>query len=151
MRPRRWVAASIIALLVLAASSAAGPPGQWTRLPGTVINFAEPGLARTSDGVLHVVYVRNDGSRRDLVHVGVSPAGRVGADTVAMGNWSAISHPDLLRMPDNTLRAFFGGIRSTSTGETNNAMNTATAPARAVRGRSSRGGPRRRCTPMRRV
>ena len=129
MRPRRWVAASIVSLLVLAASSAAGPPGQWTRLPGTVINFAEPGLARTSDGVLHVVYVRNDGARRDLVHVGVSPAGRVGADTVALDNWSSMSHPDLLRMPDNTLRAFFGGIRSTSSGETNNAMNTATAPA----------------------
>jgi hypothetical protein len=94
-----------------------------------VINFAEPGLARTSDGVLHVVYVRNDGSRRDLLHVGVSPSGRVGGDTVALDNWNAMSHPDLLRMPDNTLRAFFGGIRSTSTGETNNAMNTATAPA----------------------
>jgi hypothetical protein len=40
-----------------------------------------------------------------------------------------MSHADLLRMPDNTLRAFFGGIRSTSAGETNNAMNTATAPA----------------------
>ena len=40
-----------------------------------------------------------------------------------------MSHPDLLRMPDGSLRAFFGGIRSTSPGETNNAMNTATAPA----------------------
>jgi len=40
-----------------------------------------------------------------------------------------MSHPDLLRMPDGSLRAFFGGIRSTAPGETNNAMNTATAPA----------------------
>ena len=32
-------------------------------------------------------------------------------------------------MPDGTLRVFFGGIRSTNPGETNNAMNTATAPA----------------------
>ena len=40
-----------------------------------------------------------------------------------------MSHPDLLRMSDGTLRAFFGGIRSTTPGETNNAMNTATAPA----------------------
>jgi len=129
MRARVWVVAGAVAVLVLAASASGGPRGQWTRLPGTVINFAEPGLARTSDGVLHVVYVRNDGPRRDLVHVGVSPAGAVGADTVALDNWSAMSHPDLLRMPDNTLRAFFGGIRSTSAGETNNAMNTATAPA----------------------
>jgi hypothetical protein len=129
MRGRVWAVTGLVAVLALAASAAAGPRGQWTRLPGTVINFAEPGLARTSDGVLHVLYVRSDGSRRDLLHVGVSPSGRVGSDTVALDNWNAISHPDLLRMPDNTLRAFFGGLRSTSPGETNNAMNTATAPA----------------------
>jgi hypothetical protein len=129
MRPRRWIAASIVVVLVLAAASAAGPPGQWTRLPGTVINFAEPGLARTSDGVLHVLYTRRNGSRNDLIHVSVAPSGRVGGESVALGGWSGMSHPDLLRMPDGTLRAFFGGIRSTSPGETNNSMNTATAPA----------------------
>jgi hypothetical protein len=40
-----------------------------------------------------------------------------------------MSHPDLLRMPDGSLRAFFGGIRTTAPGETNNSLNTATAPA----------------------
>lgn len=40
-----------------------------------------------------------------------------------------MSHPDLLRMPDGSLRTFFGGIRTTNPGETNNALNTATAPA----------------------
>jgi len=129
MRPRRWIAASIVGLLALAGSSAAGPPGQWTRLPGTVVNFAEPGLARTSDGVLHVLYTRRNGSREDLIHVAVAPNGRVGGDSVALGGWSSMSHPDLLRMADGSLRAFFGGIRSTSAGETNNSMNTATAPA----------------------
>jgi len=123
------IVVAALAVLTLAASAQAGPPGQWTRLPGTVINFAEPGLARTADGVLHVVYVRKNGTKSDLVHVAVSPAGKVGAGSVALGGWSAMAHPDLLRMPDNTLRAFFGGIRSTSQGETNNALNTATAPA----------------------
>ena len=103
--------------------------GQWTRLPGTVINFAEPGLARTGDGVLHVVYTRRNGTKEDLIHLEISAGGKVGADAVALGGWSAMSHPDLLRMPDGSLRAFFGGIRSTNTGETNNSLNTATAPA----------------------
>jgi hypothetical protein len=94
-----------------------------------VINFAEPGLARTPDGVLHVIYTRRNGNREDLIHLAVAPSGTVGGDSVALGGWAAMSHPDLLRMPDGTLRAFFGGIRSTSPGETNNAMNTATAPA----------------------
>jgi hypothetical protein len=128
MTTLRLLIASLVVLAV-ASSAQAGPPGQWTRLPGTVINFAEPGLARTQDGVLHVVYTRKNGPREDLVHLEVSPGGKVGGDAVAFGGWSAMSHPDLLRMPDGSLRAFFGGIRTTNTGETNNAMNTATAPA----------------------
>ena len=126
----RVLLASLVVLVLAVASSAqAGPRGQWTRLPGTVLNFAEPGLARTRDGVLHVVYTRRNGSKEDLIHLEVSPAGTVGANAVAFGGWSAMSHPDLLRMPDGSLRAFFGGIRTTNPGETNNAMNTATAPA----------------------
>jgi hypothetical protein len=129
MRARRLAAVTVVGLLAFATSAGAGPRGQWTRLPGTVLNFAEPGLARTPDGVLHVLYTRENGSKQDLIHVAVSPAGKVGGDTVALGGWASMSHPDLLRMPDGSLRAFFGGIRSTNAGETNNAMNTATAPA----------------------
>jgi hypothetical protein len=129
MRVRRLAAVAIVLALALAASAAGGPRGQWTRLPGTVVNFAQPGLARTSDDVLHVLYVRKNGTKSDLVHVAVSPAGKVGADSIALGGWATMAHPDLLRMPDNTLRAFFGGIRSTAPGEGNNSLNTATAPA----------------------
>ena len=129
MRRRRAFAVGVVVLLAVAAPAAAGPPGQWTRLPGTVVNFAEPGLARTSDGVLHLVYTRKNGTKEELAHVTVSAGGKVGATAVALGGWSSMSHPDLLRMPDGTLRVFFGGIRSTNPGETNNAMNTATAPA----------------------
>lgn len=128
MKTLRILIASLV-VLVLAASAQAGPRGQWTRLPGTVINFAEPGLARTSDGVLHAVYTRKNGSKEDLVHLEVNPAGKVGPAAVALSGWSTMSHPDLLRMPDGSLRAFFGGIRSTAPGETNNSLNTATAPA----------------------
>ena len=97
------VAAAALTLLALAATAQAGPRGQWTRLPGTVINFAEPGLARTSDGVLHVIYTRRNGTKEDLIHLEVSPAGKVGADAVALGGWASMSHPDLLRMPDGSL------------------------------------------------
>ena len=127
----RLLGAAVVSLLMLslAAGAQAGPRSQWTRLPGTVINFAEPGLARTGDGVLHVLYTRRNGTKEDLIHLEVSPAGAVGSDSVALGGWSAMSHPDLLRMPDGSLRAFFGGIRSTNVGETNKRLSTATAPA----------------------
>jgi hypothetical protein len=129
MRGSGAVVLTAVALLAVTSSAGAGPPGQWTRLPGTVINFAEPGVARTSDGVLHVVYTRRNGTKEELVHVEVSAGGKVGPGAVALGGWASMSHPDLLRMPDGTLRAFFGGIRTTNPGETNNTMNTATAPA----------------------
>jgi hypothetical protein len=122
-------AVAALVLLVVVAGAQAGPRGEWTRLPGTVINFAEPGLARTGDGVLHVVYTRRNGTKEDLIHLEVTAAGKVGPDAVALGGWSAMSHPDLLRMPDGSLRAFFGGIRSTNAGETNKRLSTATAPA----------------------
>jgi hypothetical protein len=111
---RRILAIVVVLVLVVAAPAAAGPRGQWTRLPGTVINFAEPGVARTADGVLHVVYVRKNGANADLVHVEVSAAGKVEAAAGALTGWSAIAHLDLMRMPDGSLRAFFGGIRSTA-------------------------------------
>ena len=118
-----------LAVLVLAAGAEAGPRGQWSRLPGTVINFAEPGLARSADGVLHVLYVRDMAARDDLVHVPIRPNGAVGAATAALDGWRTLNHPDLLRMPDGSLRTFFGGIRSTTSGEPNRSLNTATAPA----------------------
>lgn len=129
MGVRRATAVCAVALFVAAATAVAGPRGQWTRLPGTVINFAEPGLARTPDGVLHVVYVRRNGTKSELVHVPVSPNGKTGSAAVALSGWSTMSHPDLLRMLDGTLRVFFGGIRGTSPGDPNNALNTATAPS----------------------
>jgi hypothetical protein len=115
--------------LVVCATAVAGAPGSWTRLPGTVINFAEPGLARTDDGTLHVLWTRKNGTKEELVHAAVRPNGAVGPAAVALGGWSGMSHPDLLRMPDGSLRAFFGGIRSGSPNEPNDAMNSATAPA----------------------
>ncbi len=89
-------------------------------------------MARTQDGVLHIAYVRDAGTKDDLVHVEVSPAGKVGSASAALTGWNAIAHPDLLRMPDGSLRAFFGGIRSTAQGDDNDALNTATAPARGT-------------------
>ena len=86
------VVVALAVLLTLAGSAAAGPPGQWTALPGTVVNFAEPGLARTSDGVLHLVYTRKNGTKEELAHVTVSTGGKVGSTAVALGGWASMSH-----------------------------------------------------------
>jgi len=128
MTALRVVVVSLV-VLVFASGAQAGPRGQWTRLPGTVINFAEPGLARTTDGVLHVLYVRQSGNRDDLMHTAIRSTGAVGPTTQALAGWGSMNHPDVVRLPNGTLRVFFGGIRSTASGEPNTSMNTATAPA----------------------
>ena len=129
MRGRRAVASEWSSLLAVAAPAAAGPPGQWTRLPGRSSTSLNPGShGRRTASSTSSTRART-GRRRSSPTSPSARGARSGPTAVALGGWSSMSHPDLLRMPDGTLRVFFGGIRSTNPGETNNAMNTATAPA----------------------
>ena len=86
-----------------------------------MINFAEPGLARTSDNVLHVVWHRPVAAlREDLVHSAISPAGAVVGNPVTIqGGWNSLNQrPDLVVSPDgNSLRLFFAGLHSTTPGD----------------------------------
>jgi hypothetical protein len=51
--------AAVAGLLAAATAAPAGTPGHWTDFTsGNLQNFAEPGIARTADGVLHVVWHR---------------------------------------------------------------------------------------------
>ncbi len=119
------------ATAVLALPGAAGPPGTWTRISETTgVNIDDIGLARTGDGVLHVAWLRKNGTKEDLVHTSIRANGTVlaAANAIETG-WSAIGNPDLIVMPDGSLRAFFGGIRSTNVGDTNSGMNTSAGNA----------------------
>jgi hypothetical protein len=101
----------------------------WTKLPnGPQINFYEAALARTANGTLHVVYARNGGPTQDIWHVPIT-GGRVGAATAIASAWAGVENPDVVVAPDGSLRAFWGGIKSTDPANTNNALNTASAPA----------------------
>jgi hypothetical protein len=116
------VVAALVGVLLHAAAASSGPPGRWTRITTTnTVNFAEPGLARTSDGVLHVVWHRPVSAlSEDLVHSAVSPAGAlVGSPVTIQGGWVALNQrPDLVVSPDgNSLRLFLAGLHSTSPGD----------------------------------
>jgi len=105
--------AAATALAAGAATAEAGPPGAWTQVTGLGQddrNIMRPGLARTADGVLHVLWVRRGaGLADDVVHSAVS------ADATAVSGPTAVfTAPDgvnesvgLVRAPDGTLRAFF--------------------------------------------
>jgi hypothetical protein len=109
-----------LALVVLIFSAArSGPPGEWTRLSeATGRNIDEPALARTPDGVLHLVWLRKNGTHRDLVHRAIDTAGRALAPvTPIVTDWASLSNPELLVTAEGGLRVFFSGVRGQSPGD----------------------------------
>jgi hypothetical protein len=128
---RRPTAALVLVLVSAAAASGAaakpsGPPGQWTRISETNGSDTDiVGLARTGDGVLHVAWLaREPNFRNGLRHTAVAPNGRVGATNTIATGFPAIGAADLIRAPDGSLRAFFGGLNDPAV-----FVYTATAPA----------------------
>jgi hypothetical protein len=128
--PMRTVTLALFVALLVAAPAQAGGPGSWTQLgDANLANIDEASLARTPDGALHVAWTIPAANNDTLVHAAISPAGSASPVNVIQSGWAGISSvPKLLATPEG-LRIFFGGIRTTNAGETNNNLNTATAPA----------------------
>jgi len=115
---RRLLLAAALAALLAAGLAQGGPPGQWTRVTDpSGRNIDQLGLARTGDGVLHVVWTRKSGNNRDLVHSAVAPSGKPAGSPVNIeSGWATLdSGPALVVEPGGGLRVFFSGIRSTNT------------------------------------
>jgi len=120
-RPRITLLALAFAVLaaVGAAVGSAATSTAWSRLSGPTQPGIELGLARTADGVLHVIWNRGAQST-SIFETRFSAAGRaVGTSTVATG-WQGNGGLALLVMPDGTLRLFTPGVGG---------INTFTAPA----------------------
>ncbi len=126
----RLVAALAVASLAAASSLAvqarSTAPTAWTRISGPTQPGIQLGLARTADGVLHVIWNRGSSST-SILETRLSPAGKViGTSTVATG-WGGNGGLALLVMPDKTLRLFAAGsVKPLSAAS---GINTLTAPA----------------------
>jgi hypothetical protein len=118
---------SAVVLAPLSASamtSRAAGPTAWGRISGPTQPGVELGLARTKDGVLHVVANRGV-SGTTIFETRIDPAGRtIGTSTVATG-WDGNAGLALLTMPDGTLRLFAAG--ATHAGSSAYGINTFTA------------------------
>ena len=130
----RKAAIPLVGLMFLAASWGASPAQSattWKKVGNVFANFAQPGLERTSDGVLHAVWVHEANNTFTLEHTPISAGGAVGSTILVQSNWVQMAAvPDLVPDPQSGgLRAFWGGTRTTNFGETNTDLNTATAPA----------------------
>jgi hypothetical protein len=98
----------------------------WSRISGPGQPGVELGLARTKDGVLHVVSNRGV-SGTSISETRIAATGRtVGTSTVATG-WDGNGGLALVTMPNGTLRLFAAG--ATHAGSSAFGINTFTAPA----------------------
>jgi hypothetical protein len=93
--------------LVLAAPAAAGPPGTWSRVTNADSNTQEVGVARTADGVLHVLWTQG----KSVVSSELSADAKSvsGPSTVFTYPTEPNSGVSLLAGPAG-LRAFFSGL-----------------------------------------
>ena len=111
-------------LLAVGGSASGGTTTTWSRVTDTgARNIDQVALARTTDGVLHVVWTRTVGADETIRHAPVAGNGTVGAATTAVSGIRGVSDPDLVLMPDGSLRLFYGvvipspgGIRMSSAG-----------------------------------
>src|SRR4051794_27035360 len=110
MRPLRHALVLAIAAAALAGGAAHATTARsaWGRISGPTQPGVQLGLARGSDGVLHVIWNRGV-SPTSIFETRLSPTGAVsGTSTVATG-FDGNAGLALLVMPDKTLRLFAAG------------------------------------------
>jgi hypothetical protein len=122
-------AAVVAALASLAGASVAqaGPPGKWTQVTGIGLpngNTLDASLARTGDGVLHVLWSSEGAGGETLLHSALSANAKTvsGPDTVFTNTAGGINQSSALVRTPEGLRAFFG-----ATNQFDDALATATA------------------------
>ena len=133
VRPRVTLGKSVLAVaaaaLVLVLPATAGSPGAWSPVivGGGFAGTSQIGVARTKDGMLHLVWSSaNSASSDRLLHRTNSPSGVPGPTSVVADRWSAIDDAALL-FDGTKLMAFFGGGHSTVTGDPQIGLNLATS------------------------
>jgi hypothetical protein len=121
---RRIVLAAVVLALAAAPTAEAATWKQLTSAGGA--NIDQVALARTGDGVLHVVWHKQTGpNTEDLLHTAIAANGKVGATTPVQSGWATIGNAGLTTIPGGGLRAFWGGIRTIDPNETNQDENMA--------------------------
>jgi hypothetical protein len=121
---RRIVLAAAVLALAAAPTAQAATWKPLTSAGGA--NIDQVALLRTGDGVLHVVWHKPTGPNTvDLLHTAFGASGKIGATTPVQSGWATIGNAGLTAIPGGGIRAFWGGIRTTDSSETNQDENMA--------------------------
>ncbi|HEX6582265.1 MAG TPA: hypothetical protein VF056_01595 [Thermoleophilaceae bacterium] len=117
-------AALAVLLTVCAASSASAAPWKRVTTPDGA-STDQVGLARTADGMLHLVWSHPTGpNTEDLNHTVITPGGGLGATTPVQSGWVSVSNAALV-LDAGGLRAFWGGLRTTDSSDPHQEVSTA--------------------------
>lgn len=114
----RGALAVLVAVLLVAvptsSGASAGAPGTWAQVTkGDRRSTDDVGLARTKDGVLHVLWERREGrSSTGIAHTTIGKGGKPGRTTAVVTAAQAVDNPAVLVLPDGRLQAFFAALGS---------------------------------------
>ena len=123
------IALTSVAVAVAVAVGAGGATisrTAWSRLSGPTQPGVQLGLARTEDGVLHVIWNRGT-TPTSIFETRFSPTGAAGGTSTVATGWDGNGGLAALVMPDKTLRLFAAG--ATRPGSASYGINTFTAPS----------------------
>ncbi len=101
------------------AQLAKGSPGSWTKISkGTVDTIYQASMARTSDGVMHVVYPRKEPtSAVTLAHTALNSNGSIiRQNDLLPDGWATIDTAPVVVNGTSGLHVLFGGQHDTSSG-----------------------------------
>jgi hypothetical protein len=109
------LAAAAVATGLAAGEGSASPARTaWSRVSGPNNSGDQLGLARTSDGTLHVIWNRGATSPSAILDTRFSPTGAKRGTATVAGRWEGAKNGlALLVMPDKSLRLFTTGDHST--------------------------------------
>src|SRR3954451_21046984 len=139
-RPRRSLFALLCATALLsgllllatvasgATSMRAGTPGTWSLLGSGIRTVSgQIGIARTADGVLHVIWSRGGaGTPYGLFETSVTPAGKVSGGQTIVSGWARIDDVDATVTKGEPLTIGFTGTKTDTTGDATNGLTLAT-------------------------
>ena len=119
-----------LAFLALASPAAAGPPGTWTQVTNFSVqgrNTDDVSVARTGDGVLHILWAESSGKTVFNTRLSSDAQNVLGTSTVFEYGGSVNNSVVLLPGPGGSLRAFFTGLFADDQNH-DGGMSTATSP-----------------------
>ncbi|MDQ6822508.1 MAG: hypothetical protein M3076_19605 [Actinomycetota bacterium] len=120
------------ALLCLTAPIAAARP--WVRVTSSGGITDQAAVARTADGILHVVWAPHPpgGGLNALLTDTISPRGHLGPSTTVQSGWLGIGNPEIAVRSDGSLAVVAGATRSGDPTETIKEQALWTSPDRGA-------------------